>query len=192
MLRWVAILAAVAAAAGCDRNVEPFDPNEQPAEPDLARIFPAGVEQAQPDAPGLPPPPGRGAPPLAASAGGDAPPITGTISVAAELRDRVRDGAVLFLIARRDGARPPLAALRVAAPRFPLEFAIGPEDRMIQALPFAGEMQISARLDGDGNATSRQPGDLEGSAERAVAPGASGVAVVLDRVLEEPEAGPQR
>jgi hypothetical protein len=63
---------------------------------------------------------------------------------------------------------------------------------MIQALPFAGEMQISARLDGDGNATSRQPGDLEGSAERAVAPGASGVAVVLDRVLEEPEAGPQR
>lgn len=187
MLRWIAILAAVAAAAGCDRNVEPFDPNEEPAEPDLARIFPAGAEQAQAGPPTLPPPPGRGAPPLAASAaaGGDAPPIRGTIAVAEELRGRVRDGAILFLIARRDGSGPPLAVQRIASPRFPLEFSIGPEDRMIQTLPFAGELQISARLDTDGNALSREPGDLEGRAAGAVSPGASGVAVVLDEVRGE-------
>jgi cytochrome c-type biogenesis protein CcmH len=191
MRRWIAILGALAAAAGCDRNVEPFDPNEEPAEPDLARIFPAGAGREPAGPPALPPAPGRGAPPLAAEAGAEseAPPIRGTISVAEELRGRVREGAVLFLIARRDGAGPPLAVRRIASPRFPLEFSLGPEDRMIQGLPFAGELRISARLDADGNALSRQPGDLEGRAERTVAPGASGVAVVLDEVLAEEDPG---
>jgi hypothetical protein len=102
--------------------------------------------------------------------------------VAAELEDRVPQGAVLFLIARRGGAGPPLAVERIASPRFPVEFSLGPEDRMIQTLPFAGELQISARLDADGNAMSREPGDLEGRAPQPVSPGATGVSVVLDEV----------
>ncbi len=187
MLRWIAILAAVAAAAGCDRNVEPFDPNEEPVQPDLARIFPAGAEEVQEGPPSLPPPPGRAAPPLAAelAMGDDAPPIRGTVSLAEELAGRVPEGAVLFLIARRDGAGPPVAVERIAAPSFPLDFSLGPEDRMIQTLPFAGELQLSARLDADGNALSRQPGDLEGRAAGVAAPGTSGVAIVLDEVLGE-------
>lgn len=178
------LAAASLAGSGCDRNVEPFDPDEQPVEPDLSRIFPAGAEREQEGPPVLPPAPGRGAPPLAAEApGGDAPPIRGTVSVAAELAERVPSGAVLFLIARRGGAGPPLAVQRIASPRFPLEFSLGPEDRMLETLPFTGELQISARLDADGNAMSREPGDLEGRAEAAVSPGATGVTVVLDEVL---------
>jgi cytochrome c-type biogenesis protein CcmH len=178
---------AISLVAGCDRNVEPFDPNEQPAAPDLSRIFPAGAEEAQPAPPGLPPPPGRGAPPLAAEAGAgdDAPPIRGTVSLAPELAGRAPEGAVLFLIARRGGPGPPIAVERIADPSLPLDFSLGPEDRMIQTLPFAGELQISARLDADGNALSRQAGDLEGRAAAAAAPGATGVAVVLDEVLAE-------
>ena len=189
MQRSVVIALVLAGWLGCDRNVEPFDPNEQPAAPDLSRIFPAGAEQEQAGPPSLPPAPGRGAPPLAAEAaeasGADGPPIRGTVSLADELAGRVPPGAVLFLIARRGGAGPPLAAQRISSPRFPLEFSLGPEDRMIQTLPFAGEVQITARLDADGNATSRQPGDLEGRTPAAVSPGATGVAVVLDEVLGE-------
>ncbi len=178
---------------GCDRNVEPFDPSEQPAEPDLSRIFPEGAEGPEQGPPTLPPAPGgRGAPPLAAAGAGagagaaaDGPPIQGSVSVSAELADRVPQGAVLFLIARRGGAGPPLAVERIASPRFPVEFSLGPEDRMIQTLPFAGELQISARLDADGNAMSREPGDLEGRAPQPVSPGATGVSVVLDEVLGE-------
>lgn len=178
------VLAAGSGGVGCDRNVEPFDPNEEPAQPDLSRIFPAGAQREEAPPPGLPPAPGRGAPPLASEAGvPSGPPIRGTVTVASELAARVPQGAVLFLIARRDGVGPPLAVERIAQPSFPLEFSLGPEDRMIQTLPFAGEMQISARLDADGDAMSRQPGDLEGRAPLAVAPGASGVAVVLDSVL---------
>ena len=50
----------------------------------------------------------------------------------------------------------------MAAPSFPLDFSLGPEDRMIQAMPFAGPLGLSARIDADGNATSREPGDLQG------------------------------
>ena len=188
MGRWsLALAIALASLAGCDRNVEPFDPNEQPAQPDLARIFPPGAEAAEEEPPGLPPPPGRGAPPFAAEAdaSSDAPPIRGSVSVAKEVAGRAPAGAVLFLVARRDGGGPPVAVQRIANPRFPLEFSLGPGDRMIQTIPFAGELQISARLDADGNALSRQPGDLEGRAAAAASPGATGVAVVLDEVMGE-------
>src|SRR5512138_2283956 len=45
------------ALAACDRNLEPFDPNEQPHEPDLSKIFPEGADSAEPAQPGLPPAP---------------------------------------------------------------------------------------------------------------------------------------
>ena len=186
MRRPVVVALVLAGWLGCDRNVEPFDPNEQPSAPDLSRIFPAGAEPEEEGPPGLPPAPGRGAPPLAAQASAaEGPPVRGTVTVSDELAGRVPAGAVLFLIARRGDSGPPLAVKRVAQPRFPLEFSLGPEDRMLQTLPFAGELRITARLDADGNAMSRQPGDLEGRAPGAVSPGATGVAVVLDEAIGE-------
>ena len=194
MGRWLALLLATFALAGCDRNLEPYRPGEEPEQPDLSRIFPEGAEQAarvdsslqMPPAPepargaGAAPPAGPGG---AAEAAGDARPIRGTVRVSDALSDRVAPGAVLFLIARRGDAGPPLAVVRVAGPRFPLDFSIGPEDRMIRTMPFEGELRLSARLDGDGNAMSREPGDLQGSADGGFEPGASGVEIVLDEIL---------
>jgi hypothetical protein len=188
VLRRLALVAALAGLAACDRNIEPFDPNEVPEQPDLSRIFPEGADRAPVDAePTLPPPP-RGAPPVAAAPGAEGAPIRGTLRIAAELAGRVPDGAVLFLIARRGGAGPPLAVQRIAEPRFPLEFSIGPDDRMLEAIPFAGPLELSARIDADGNAMSRQPGDLEGRAAAPASPGALGVAIEIDAVLGEGDA----
>lgn len=182
----------LAAVAACDRNIEPFVPGEKPAKPDLAKIFPPGAEQPQRsaqeigDAPPDPPEQGRrGAPPLAPGAGASdaSPPVRGTISLAPELEGRVPADAVLFLIARRAGSGPPLAVKRIPQPRFPLEFEIGPQDRMIETLPFVGPLQLSARVDGDGNATTRNPGDLQGTLGDDVEPGASGVVLVIDQLL---------
>ncbi len=193
-----ALLLAVVTAlvAGCDRNIEPFDPNEEPREPDLSRIFPEGAERAAQIRPGLPEPPraapGRGAPPLAAEAGAALPsgagassgaPISGTVRVADGLSDSVPIGAVLFIIARRSAPGPPLAVKRISAPRFPLEFSLGPDDRMIQAIPFEGPLQVTARVDADGNATSRDPGDLHGTAPGSFQPGATGIELLIDQVL---------
>ena len=180
--RLASLSVAAALLAGCDRNLEPFDPEEQPRQPDLSKIFPAGAEAA-PSAPEpsleLPPPP-RDAPELAAESG---PPIRGTLRVAPELQGALPSGAVLFLIARTGAAGPPLAVKRIEAPRFPLDFEIGAADRMLPSIPFAGAVLLTARLDSDGNATSRTPGDLQGSAGQPASPGASGVEIVLDQKL---------
>ncbi len=183
MRRWLSGLLAVAALAGCNRNVEPYVPGEEPREPDLSKIFPAGAEQAESPRvrPGIPPLPreARGT----ADPSAEAAPIQGTVSVPGSLRGRIPDGAVLFLIARRGAAGPPLAVQRIGAPRFPLRFSIGPADRMIASIPFEGPLQLSARLDGDGDATSREAGDLQGAAEGSFSPGARGVSIVLDEIL---------
>jgi len=103
--------------------------------------------------------------------------------LAPEFEGRTPANAVLFIIARRGGG-PPLAVKRVPEPHFPHEFSIGPEDRMIQAMPFAGPIELSARIDSDGNATSRSPGDVMGTAQGGpVQPGAKGVVIVLDTPL---------
>jgi cytochrome c-type biogenesis protein CcmH len=184
---WLLLTIAALAVAGCDRATEPYDPNEKPAQPDLSRIFPEGAERAAQQsapAPGAEAnataPTARGAAPVAAAAAA----VTGTVSLAAGFEGKVPAGAILFVIARRgQGGGPPLAVKRIEAPRFPLGFSLGPDDRMIQAMPFEGPLQLSARLDTDGNAMTREPGDLQGAAQGMHAVGASGVAIVIDQVL---------
>jgi hypothetical protein len=109
--------------------------------------------------------------------------IEGTVDLAPDLASRVPAGAVLFMIARTAEQGPPLAVVRIADPEFPFAFSIGPENRMIQSMPFAGEIRISARIDSDGNAASRSPGDLQGVVETPHAAGDRGVVVVIDEVL---------
>jgi hypothetical protein len=113
-------------------------------------------------------------PPAAASS----EPIRGTISLA---DGGATSGAVLFLIARVPGTPgPPLAVKRLPVGPFPLEFEIGPEDVMIQGRPWVGPIALSARVDRDGDAMTR---DSDTSAELAapVAPGATGVELRLER-----------
>ncbi|MBW2267999.1 MAG: hypothetical protein JRH16_05450 [Deltaproteobacteria bacterium] len=181
MLRFLSVLCLAAALVGCDRNVEPYVEGEQPRQPDLSAIFPEGAERAAAGDVRLPEPPqlgGRGADPSS-----EASPIRGVIRVADGLQERVGSGGVLFLMARSGSDGPPLAVQRIAQPGFPLEFALGPEHRMIQTLPFAGELRLTARLDSDGDAGSRTPGDLQGKAAGVHAPGATGVEIVLDEML---------
>lgn len=185
-LRLCLLLSALAAAllAGCDRNLGPYEPGEEPRQPDLSKIFPAGAEESSrmagrvelPDAPT--PRGGRGADPSA-----DALPIEGVIRVSDALAGSLPSGAVLFLIARTAATGPPLAVQRINSPSFPLRFSLGPGDRMIPTIPFAGQLQLSARLDLDGNAGSRTPGDIQGQASAPQTPGSTGVEIVLDQVL---------
>ena len=63
------------------------------------------------------------------------------------------------------------------------DFEIGPDDRMIPSIPFAGPLRLTARLDGDGNAMTRDAGDLSGAAIGSYDPGARDVQVVIDQTL---------
>ncbi|MEM9174549.1 MAG: hypothetical protein AAGC67_04895 [Myxococcota bacterium] len=189
------LLALALALVACDRNVEPYAPGEEPRAPDLARIFPGpaggvGSSEGQSENEGGAPrgavPPTRaeaGGPPAAADApvasGGDA--ITGEIVLAPELAGARPDQGVLFVIARPQGATggPPLAVLRIPDPAFPLAFSIGPENVMIPSMQFAGAISLSARLDADGNAMTRGPGDISSPVLEGLAPGAADVEIRL-------------
>jgi cytochrome c-type biogenesis protein CcmH len=192
----LALLVAVLVAGACDRGVEPFDPNEKVEAPDLSKIFPPGAERAPQDAPmgqarggppGMPAPPGGGAgtggAPVAAAGGAQGAPIRGRIVVSSALAARVPQGGVLFLIARASDAGPPTAVKRIPGPAFPFEFEIGPGDRMMEGVPFTGPFQLTARIDADGNAATRNPGDLQGQTSDRVPPGTDGVELVIDTVL---------
>jgi hypothetical protein len=187
------LLVLVVGSLACDRNIEPYQPGEEPRAPDLARIFPApAISEPQGDSvPSAGGGTSRGAlPPARAEAGGtmggdavnsQTAAITGEISLAPELAMARPDGAVLFVIARSAGveAGPPLAVLRIPNPDFPLDFSIGPEDVMIPSMQFVGAISLSARLDADGNAMTRTPGDIASPRLDGLSPGDSSVRLVL-------------
>ncbi|MEO2167176.1 MAG: hypothetical protein ABGY42_03475 [bacterium] len=171
----------------CDRNIESYQPGEEPSQPDLALIFPgppvapgeAGVANANsglPDRTALPPSRAEGS--EVASVRGAAP-IRGRIEMASNLTRP--DSGVLFIIARPQGIAggPPLAVLRIPNPEFPLQFSIGPENVMIPSMRFEGAISLSARLDADGNAMTRGSGDISSRVQEPLAPGATGITLVL-------------
>ena len=199
-------VSSVVLAVGCDRNTETFVEGEKPRAPDLARIFPesegAGPGLAPPNAPGMPGaqrgnvPPARaevprqapaqqGAPPVAAQSAPAGATISGTIVVDPSLAGAMPSGGMLFVIARPFGvnAGPPMAVLRMPSPRFPVAFEIGPDNVMIPSMRFEGDIGISARLDSDGNAMTKLPGDLSGATPQPLQPGAKDVKIVLDEKL---------
>jgi len=177
----VLVLLALAGGA-CDRNVEPYDPNEKVETPDLSKIFPEGAGRSGEGEVmrGAMPEP---AAPVAGPPGDEGAPLAGSIRITDELAERVPKSAVLFLIARTGRGGPPTAVRRIEGPSFPLDFEIGPDDRMIASMPFAGPFQLTARVDADGNAMTRNPGDLQGEAEGSFAPGAHEIEIVIDEVL---------
>ena len=185
----VALLGAVL-LAGCDRNIEPYQAGEESRPPDLARIFPGppagseaprgdGVETGQTSRGAVPPSRAEGSEVTANSAGSE--PIRGEIDLAPELVATRPGGAILFVIARPQGATggPPLAVLRIPSPDFPFTFSIGPENVMIPSMQFVGPISLSARLDADGNAMTRGPGDISSDTAETLSPGATGVRLTL-------------
>jgi hypothetical protein len=174
---------------GCDRNIEPYQAGEESRPPDLARIFPGPPPGSSgPEGEAAPTgqtsrgafPPSRAEGSEVASAAG-ADPIHGEITLAPELEATRPSGGILFVIARPQGATggPPLAVLRIPSPDFPLAFSIGPENVMIPSMQFVGPISISARLDVDGNAMTRTPGDISSTVVESLSPGATGVRLTL-------------
>ena len=176
-------LLLLAPLLGCDRNIEPYVPGEQPRQPDLARIFPEPREPAggPGGAPAMAAAAARGNAPAAGGAATAGGAIRGTIDVAPDLAAGA-SGGVLFVIARPGAARagPPMAVLRIPAPSFPMRFEIGQGDVMMPGVQFAGEVNLTARLDSDGNAMTKLAGDLSGGVSDPIQTGTEDVLLLLD------------
>lgn len=118
-----------------------------------------------------------------------APAIRGTISVKNEPGLKMSPSAVLFVIARSaDSPGPPIAVKKIERPTFPFQYSLGPADSMIPGRPVQGKLFVSARLDQDGNPTTRGAGDWHGEyGKNPVEMGAAGVDITIVEEKRQPE-----
>jgi cytochrome c-type biogenesis protein CcmH len=153
----------------------------------LVRLLPAGaerneVEKILAEVPQSTPPPSQKA---GAAAPSSTQQISGRITIDPKLKDRLKSGATLFIIARTTGSAkgPPLAVKKIDRPVFPLSYSLSQENVMMQGLPFSGSITVIARIDADGNPTTREAGDLVGDYRKnPVAVGSKNVDIVIDQV----------
>ena len=112
--------------------------------------------------------------------------LQGVVDVDPKLKGRVDNQAVLFIIARsaNSAAGPPLAVKKIARPVFPVTYSLGPDDLMLPGASFSGKVYLSARLDKDGNPTTREPGNLTGEYKKnPVEVGSQKIDILLDQVM---------
>lgn len=90
--------------------------------------------------------------------------------------------STLYIVARAAGAGggPPLVVKRIVGPTFPVSFSLGSGDVMMPGMAFEGPLDLSARLDRDGDPLTREPGEPAGAHEgNPVKPGARNVTITL-------------
>jgi cytochrome c-type biogenesis protein CcmH len=127
-------------------------------------------------------PPSPAASPSSATASG--PAIAGHVDIAPALASKVALTDTLFIYARAaEGPRMPLAVLRIPAKELPTDYRLDDTMGMAGAkLSSAASVVIEARISKSGNAIP-QAGDLSGRSG-PVKPGASGVNITIDRVVQ--------
>lgn len=113
------------------------------------------------------------------------PGISGTVSLAAALRSRVRPGDTVFVYARAvQGPRMPVAIVRRQVRDLPFEFTLDDTSAMspTQRLSSLSQATLVARISRSGNAMP-QAGDLVGELS-PVALGSRGLTLEISRVTE--------
>jgi len=112
--------------------------------------------------------------------------VGGVIKLTATTQDRAAAGGAVFVIARHADATgqpsgPPLAVQKRTWTQDELAFDLTERQAMIAGTQLTGDVIVSARYDQDGDALTKQPGDLAGSV-RVTIP-AEHVVLSLDRIL---------
>lgn len=112
--------------------------------------------------------------------------LGGTVLVAPADQAKIPAGAAIFLSVRAADAGGQAAGMPIAVDKliaggtWPLTFRITEAQAMVGGTPFAGTVIISARYDQDGEARSKQPGDISGTVKATIP--ADGLVITLDTV----------
>lgn len=104
--------------------------------------------------------------------------VGGTVALAPGLSPPT--GSTLFVIARRTATPggPPVAAVRQPGPTFPFAFTVTDENMMLGGA-WPGEVWVQARLDSDGNPTTKADTDIESPVVGPLPSGATEIVLVL-------------
>lgn len=96
---------------------------------------------------------------------------------------KVPNKAFVFVSARPLAGGPPLAVSRFMFSQSPFRFSLTSANKMLADTKFEGMVELSVRIDQDGDPLSRTPGDLFG--QLSVRVGAQNVRLKLDQVISE-------
>ena len=110
--------------------------------------------------------------------------LTVKVTLAPKLKGQVDERTPLFVLAR-DGAGPPLAAVRRAVGDLPLTIALSDRDAMIagRSIATVQQVEVVARISKTGT-PQQQSGDLFGQVQhRFASPKSDTVEIVIDRVV---------
>jgi hypothetical protein len=191
------LLVCLALVAACKKQGAADKPAGIPAQAGA----PAGGEAAGPGpgTPAAPPAPSAALPPTAlpvhppgeAESAVPEPSrmITGTIVLPAPRKRDVPKDAVVFIIARRADGPPPgmmLAVQKHPVGDFPMPFALSGRDAMVPNTPFEGVVNLTVRIDKDGDGLTRKKGDLFGQAN-GIKVGSQNITVSVDMVQAQDE-----
>jgi cytochrome c-type biogenesis protein CcmH len=149
-----------------------------PADSEMGQALASGIAEAKARQTGKRPQPAPESPRAAAT--GKA--LSGTVNLAPSLQGRAEPGDTVFIFARAaEGPPMPLAVMRKQVKDLPFEFKLDDTMAMRPGLELSAfaKVVVTARVSKSGNAQPAS-GDLEG-ASAPVAPGAKGVAVLIDK-----------
>jgi hypothetical protein len=112
----------------------------------------------------------------------------GTIKIDPKAKDRATAGLPVFVMVKRVDASGaptgmPLAAEKLTWQGGDLAFELTERDQMVQGTELTGDVVVLARVDQDGDAVSKQPGDVVGQV-RVTLP-ADSIQLVLDTILDK-------
>ncbi len=111
--------------------------------------------------------------------------LQGIVSLAPALKGKVSPSDTVFVLARpADGSKMPLAVVRITVDKLPYAFTLDDSMAMAPNAKLSGhpKVVIVARISKSGNPVP-QKGDIEGLSA-PVAPGTSGLNVVMSRVVD--------
>lgn len=110
------------------------------------------------------------------------PVISGQVNLKDSLAKALTPESALYVIARKEGAGPPIAVKRYTYPlTFPIQFKLTSQDVMMPDTPFEGKLTLSARISIQGSATPIHPEDILAS-PLSVKVGQEKIELMLDRI----------
>lgn len=111
------------------------------------------------------------------------PALSGILHVDNALKSKIPQHGVIFLMARQaDVPGPPLAAKKLPLGVWPQRFEMGADDVMLEGGTLTGTVIITARVDQDGDAMTKDPGDLVATS-RAVTVPSKQLVLTFDKLL---------
>lgn len=178
LIRWATVLTFGLLMVGCNtQNVEPPQSKEKAAMAESPKAPSGPMEMPA----GHPPITKMPSAPQHMESG---PSITGKISLDPNIADKASPGAVLYIIARQEGIRAPLAVARLKEVTFPTTYTLESQHMMGTPPPPEAKVEVIARLDMDGFVGPPQPGDIEGTYPNPVAMGAKDIDITLDKLIK--------